>query len=523
MSDTARTNNNNPEAVMMNRFQPANCHLLQMLPTELQVNILTYLRAYDLVSVQLTCHALGSPQLTHAIVLHTSEHVYPPELTKGFASPCVAGIEVGPLYTYETLKSMEMLVVARVLSRPEPASGGFYVSKSWCKAALQWLEVQQESMNKTKPKKKLSKKQQRIRNRRLSDASPPWPNVNSDLLCSHSNLKQCGSKASRAKRRILDKQAWKVLKKLYPDSNTLDTYEGECLQCRMEEETKKRSQADQVERERQERKRPLSCPMVRGLYTRSRGVPISAIGTTNGKCPLQPGVYNVLPRAWCYKWRRYLKSGEGDEPRAPCASALLCDAHRLPMIPPHLESYLYGETCQLFETTSNVEEASSSPAVASLPPTVGLAPNDEDTIQALRAAGLSPSEVASQRMAMMNLERHRSAAAAAEQQQAPPLQQQQVCTTPTKQQLDRENGVVVEILTHDEWIALQKWWPKVHSNWTFGFTVDAHGNVSWSIPPCRDCDPTGQYSRCDLYVKNRARGWVKKSSDRKRAPASLEY
>ena len=41
-----------------------------------------------------------------------------------------------------------MLVVARVLSRPEPPiherDSCFYVSKSWCRAALSWLEVQEE-------------------------------------------------------------------------------------------------------------------------------------------------------------------------------------------------------------------------------------------------------------------------------------------------------------------------------------------------------------------------------------------
>ena len=52
------------------------------------------------------------------------------------------------VYTYEMLRNMEMLVVARVLSRPEPPiherDSCFYVSKSWCRAALSWLEVQEE-------------------------------------------------------------------------------------------------------------------------------------------------------------------------------------------------------------------------------------------------------------------------------------------------------------------------------------------------------------------------------------------
>jgi hypothetical protein len=211
--------------------QPPSALLLHMIPSELHVNILTYLRAYDLVSVQLTCQSFHDRHLIHAIVHHTANHVYPPELTQGFDTPLVAANPVGPLYTYENLKNMEMLVVARVLSRPEPPTG-YYVSKSWCKAALRWLEVQQEqhqAMASKKPKK-LSKKQQRLRNRRLSDASPPWPNVNSDLLCPHSNLQRCGTKASRARRRVLDKQAWKVLKRLYPDSKPLESVEGECLQ-----------------------------------------------------------------------------------------------------------------------------------------------------------------------------------------------------------------------------------------------------------------------------------------------------
>jgi hypothetical protein len=180
-----------------------------------------------------------------------------------------------------------------------------------------------------------------------------------------------------------------------------------------------------------------------------------------------------------------------------------------------LESYLYGETSQLLGTSGAIEDAAPA-AAAAFVPVVGLAPNDEDTIQALRAAGLSLSEVASQRMAMINLERR----VIMEQHQAPPM----MASPPTRDQLDRENMVVVEILTHEELTALLSWWPKVHSNLDFGFTVDMNGNVSWSIPPCRDCDPSGHYCRSNLYVKNRARGWVKKScSDKKRAPASLEY
>jgi hypothetical protein len=169
-----------------------------------------------------------------------------------------------------------------------------------------------------------------------------------------------------------------------------------------------------------------------------------------------------------------------------------------------LESYLYGETSQLLGSGER-EDAPPASVIAMLP--VGMDPDDE-IVQALRAAGLSQAEVASQRLAMMNLQR----------QQAPMV----MSPPPTKQQLDRENSVVVEILSQDEWIALQNWWPKVHSTFCLGFTVGEDGGITWSTPPCRDCDPSGHFTRSDLYVKNRARTWIKKSSS-SRPPASLEY
>jgi hypothetical protein len=124
------------------------------------------------------------------------------------------------VYTYEMLRNMEMLVVARVLSRPEPPvherNSCFYVSKSWCRAALKWLEVQEEERkelderrrlaneaknnNNATPrkggggqqqgkgghgssgKKKLSRKEQKQRDRRMSDSMPPWSNINDDIL-----------------------------------------------------------------------------------------------------------------------------------------------------------------------------------------------------------------------------------------------------------------------------------------------------------------------------------------------------
>lgn len=189
---------------------------------------------------------------------------YPSELTDGFDTPIVSGevrsVDVavkkgnrksnngqqllttsssapstttttsleGKVYTYEMLRNMEMLVVARVLSRPEPPiherSNCFYVSKSWCRAALRWLEVQEEERKEQEErrraaheaklaaaaammcsgntpkgggkggkhykhqqfgssgKKKMSRKELKQRERRMSDSMPPWSNINDDIV-----------------------------------------------------------------------------------------------------------------------------------------------------------------------------------------------------------------------------------------------------------------------------------------------------------------------------------------------------
>jgi hypothetical protein len=68
--------------------------------------------------------------------------------------------------------------------------------------------------NKNHKKRTVPKMKQRLRERRCSEASLPWPNFNSDLLCEHSQLQRCSSgKSARARRKLLDKQAWKILKK----------------------------------------------------------------------------------------------------------------------------------------------------------------------------------------------------------------------------------------------------------------------------------------------------------------------
>jgi hypothetical protein len=552
------------------------------LPTELQLNLLTYLRAYDLVHVQQVCQHFCNPVLIHKIVQHTAEHVYPPAWTAGFDQQPLTGTDNGTVskrskpsssrksttrktstvpksttapnttgdeteeddiqgdkYTFEHLHNMELLVVARVLSRPEPATG-YFVSKSWCKSALRWLELQQEDSRKNK---KISKKKQRLRERRLSDVSPPWLNVNSDLLCEHRCLSRCSSgKSARARRKLLDKQTWKILKKLYPDSTQLESAVGECLHCTQEEESARKNERDRVEHAKLERKRPLANEAVRQFYTRTRGFPVHCLRSTDdvdgddkqgdkkmpalghGTCPLLPGIYQVLPRAWCHAWRRYIKTGEGQHPfPAPDAASLLCDEHRLPLLPPHLEAYLYGDSQQLLVagTSSHGDDAESSTATAAAEASILHRPfvpgqaMDLDTLNALRAAGLSESEVASQLDAMRNLEVRNNAASAVGTSSQPSA------SLHTKNELlDQENHSVVELLTQEEFTALEESWPEKAHVFCLRVAVDAQGKSTFSTPQCRACDATGRQDAL-LSVRNRSRSRM--SAERALVKANLEY
>jgi hypothetical protein len=149
--------------------------------------------------------------------------------------------------------------------------------------------------------------------------------------------------------------------------------------------------------------------------------------------------------------------------------------------------------------------------VAAMPPaTVSRASvSDADTLQALRAAGFSELEVHAQRLAMIGLEEER-------EQIIHPLRQMEECNEAeilqkrsiTNEQLDRENRVVVEILTDDEVTALEKWWPRVHSTYALRFAVVENSatrdesEILWSTVPCRECDPSSR-STADFVMRSR--------------------
>jgi hypothetical protein len=212
----------------------------------------------------------------------------------------------------------------------------------------------------------------------------------------------------------------------------------------------------------------------------------------------------------------------------PEATALLCHAHRLPLLPPHLEDFLGGNTSQLL-STKRIEPATSPFASTTSPTTtpstpVGIRPDmDPATVNALMAAGISYQDILAQHMAMLSVET----------QQAPPPQAAASAPVSPRRSslsenevLDRENHVVVELVTEAEWKALQDTgcWPRssVSSNFAVSVDVSARGTFSYPTLPCRNCDASGRSSQSDMSIKNRARGWCSPDKMTPRSP-SLEY
>ncbi|CAJ1949241.1 unnamed protein product [Cylindrotheca closterium] len=545
--------------MMMNNPPFDNSLTIIALPREIQVSVLTYLRAYDLTTVQQSCRFYNDPDLIHKVVTFTAQHVYGQEetgISSNNSGTTIPGVRNGK-YTLGSLRTLELTVVARALSSAEPKAG-FYVSKAWVKKTLLWLE----KMNEPAPTKKLSKKQQRQRARRLSDVHPPWPDVNGDLLCPHENLQRCNAKSARARRRLMDKQAWKILRKLYPDSTQLESGNGECLQCLMEKETAKKSEEDAAEKAKLERKEPLSNKHVRRVYTRTRGFPThrlqetsastpnAAVCASKNSCPLVAGKYYVIPRSWCHQWRRYIKTGDVSMPLPPEASMLLCDAHKFALLPPHLEAFLHGETSQLLSTIKKqpseqddngpsylASAASRSANFHCLP--IGASPPvvDSEAMQALQAAGMSHSEIISQQMAFMRIQGQVAPPAPPRSPAAPRANSTGNTNAVANDndddnnefnqnaRLDRENHLVVELVTEEEWIALKDTgcWPKQVSSFVFSLTVAENGCVSYSTQPCRDCDPTGSRFTLRAEIKYRRKRWEPKSVEQKRIPNKLNY
>jgi len=189
--------------------------------------------------------------------------------------------------------------------------------------------------------------------------------VNADIVCEHGNLARSG--AIRGKRRVIDKAAWKVLRTYYPQSRSLKTKHGECWHCCDSFHLAKEEAQRHCATIKQAREAEIGgSPALSQLSARRVGFPQhmargdAVVEMTKLPMPLMPGLYHLLPKSWLKTFRHYIRDHQAPRPVAPDSTCLLCDAHQLPLVPPHVMSFLAGERGTLLQSMTDEEKANQT-------------------------------------------------------------------------------------------------------------------------------------------------------------------
>ena len=262
------------------------------------------------------------------------------------------------------LYTQEIKAIRDALSSSQPTNGtGYWVSTSWVSNAKKYYEAIHLPDNTTKSNK--AKRSLKIRQRRGSDALPPWPQINSEITCPHGFLAL--NKSLKAKRRIMDKQCWKLLRKFYPSGAEfkVSINTPECRICASAETNCKLVEARKSEVELQIRQADIPTILV-PLSNRKNGIPSQCRSVQRDVAtedelitlmslgeiieplvpslvgPLVPGLYTLIPRSWLKLWRQYLRDATVEQMPLLDTTSLLCTAHGLLVIPPHVHEYLQG-------------------------------------------------------------------------------------------------------------------------------------------------------------------------------------
>lgn len=189
--------------------------------------------------------------------------------------------------------------------------------------------------------------------------------MNRDIVCDHGGLAL--SKAPGCRRRLIDKRSWSILRRFHRGGSEFKCSDSiECIICSKVCEDGRVALEEQKEAELASRRQAYLPNSLTGLIMRKNGVPseytinrwlalseqeieneemfiqaVQSLGLSANR-PLVPGMYNLVPRSWLRIYRRYLKDPEVLAiPPVDCTK-LLCYAHGLLVVPPHLEDYLIG-------------------------------------------------------------------------------------------------------------------------------------------------------------------------------------
>lgn len=288
------------------------------------------------------------------------------------------------------LRTAELQRISDGLNRAQEDPGnnssarGYWLSKNWISHARRYCEACRSRLLSQKEHQGPVGSSRRSRGRSSSEFLPPWPDANADLLCEHGAL--APRSVPRAKRLLVDRATWRAVANRFPLSTKFKaSTAAECRACLDVLEARVRDKARERSRLEDEKRRrlseldgapaedrspralspsPLECVdelstsgLLRGLLARDRvkrGVPLQKLAFEIvdgdhcwGAVPLKPGRYHLVPRAWLQKWRASLRSATAPRPGPPTTSDLLCVAHGLPLVSPHLEAYLAGDVPHL--------------------------------------------------------------------------------------------------------------------------------------------------------------------------------
>lgn len=357
---------------------------LENLTNECIDYILLYLRAHDLAQVAMTSKSLFTRHRIAYAVHYQLTDIYevlvPPTIP--LASDVLFVVEIKSLLT--------------ALTSSQPLTGkGYWISTSWVTNARKYYESLTLPDNFLTTKgKPVSKKQIKIRQRRGSDALPPWPAINAEITCSHGCL--AASKLTKSKRKLIDQKSWKMLRRFYHLGHEFKSPRTpECSECIAEEDARNLAASERKEENSRLHQLP---PELLALYNRRSGVPshlvrrksldelngslssspqqessivkfidesdyldfelteedlmaislgypassMMTMDSTPREIPLAPGIYVVLPRKWLVGWRQFTKDSSNSHLFQLDSTCFLCPAHNRLVVPPHLDEYLRG-------------------------------------------------------------------------------------------------------------------------------------------------------------------------------------
>lgn len=241
------------------------------------------------------------------------------------------------------LYNVEIKLILQAVNSPCPTTtrDNFWISSSWvanCKLYYEALPLPDTGIT---TKKSTPSKKMKIRARRGSEALPPWPMINCEITCGHEAL--ASSKGIRAKRRIIERKHWQLLRKFFPQGEEFKGSAPECGECTVIKEPKPVTEL----KSRYIDENGLLYP----VFMRKSGVPShcltirdeveSAFGIHMLR-PLLPGLYVIVPKDWLRAWRQFIKDASIPSPPMFDSSSVLCEEHGFLMVPPHVEEYLVG-------------------------------------------------------------------------------------------------------------------------------------------------------------------------------------